>query len=170
MEQKSTATHQYFTLNNQLKMPAVGLGTFRILEKEPIVKAILEAGYRHIDTAFVYENEHIVGEALKEVLASGKVKREELFVVTKIWHKQYEDVEGAINEALKKLQLDYVDMFLIHWPAGFFAEKKKPLHKLWADLEGLVDKGLTRSLGLSNFNVQLTCDLLTYARIKPVCN
>lgn len=62
-------------------------------------------------------------------------------------------MEGAIKEALKKLQLDYVDLFLIHWPAGFFAPNKKPLHKLWGDLEGLVDKGLTKSLGLSNFNV-----------------
>jgi diketogulonate reductase-like aldo/keto reductase len=59
---------------------------------------------------------------------------------------------------------------LIHWPAGFFAPNKKPLHKLWAELESLVDKGLTKSLGLSNFNLQLTSDLLTYARIKPVCN
>ncbi len=146
-------SHQSFTLNNGLIMPGVGLGTYRILEKEPIVKAILEAGYRHIDTAFVYDNEHIVGDAIQEVLATGKVKREELFVVTKIRHTQYDDVEGAIREALKKLKLDYVDLFLIHWPAGFFAPNKKPLHKLWAEHESLVDKGLAKSLGLSNFNV-----------------
>ena len=84
-------------------MPAVGLGTFTIKEHKPIALAITEAGYRHIDTAFVYDNEEIVGEAIKEALASGKVKREELFVVTKIWHKQYDDVEGTIREALKKL-------------------------------------------------------------------
>ena len=83
------ATHQHlsFKLNNGMIMPAVGLGTYQILESKPITQAIVEAGYRHIDTAFVYDNEHIVGDAIKEALATGKVKREELFVVTKIWHK-----------------------------------------------------------------------------------
>ena len=84
-------------------MPAVGLGTYTILESKPIAQAIVEAGYRHIDTAYVYNNEQIVGEAIKEALDSGKVKREELFVVTKISNKQYDDVEGSIREALKKL-------------------------------------------------------------------
>ncbi len=91
-------------------------------------------------------------------------------MVTKIWHKQYDDPEDALRSQLQKLKLDYVDLYLIHWPAGFFAEKRKPLHLLWGDLEALVDKGLTKSLGVSNFNLQLTADLLTYAKHKPVCN
>ena len=82
----------------------------------------------------------------------------------------YQDPEAALRQQLKSLKLDYVDLYLIHWPAGFFAEPKKPLHVLWAQLESLVDKGLTKSLGLSNFNLQLTSDLLCYARHKPVCN
>jgi diketogulonate reductase-like aldo/keto reductase len=86
-------------------MPKVGLGTYRIKDKESIVKAIVDVGYRHIDTAFVYENEEIVGEAIKDAIqkSEGKIKREDLFVVTKIWHKMYEDPEAALREQLKKL-------------------------------------------------------------------
>jgi len=169
---ESSSTSASFKLNNGLWMPKVGLGTFRIKDKDSIVKAILEVGYRHIDTAWVYENEEVVGEAIKEAIekSDGKIRREDLFVVTKIWHKMYEDPEAALREQLKKLQLEYVDCYLIHWPGGFFAEKKKPLHVLWGQLESLVDKGLTKSLGLSNFNLQLIADLLCYARHKPVCN
>lgn len=88
MESETTTNKQLtFKLNNGMSMPAVGLGTFTIRESKPITQAIVEAGYRHIDTAFVYDNEEIVGEAIKEAIATGKVKREELFVVTKIWHK-----------------------------------------------------------------------------------
>ena len=153
-------------------MPKVGLGTYQISETEPIVKAILEAGYRHLDTAYKYENEEIVGAAVKQAIerSEGKVKREDIFVVTKLWHNQYENPEQAIKESLAKLGLEYVDLYLIHWPASFFTEGKKPLHRLWAELEALVDKGLVKSIGVSNFNVQLLCDLLCYARIKPVCN
>jgi diketogulonate reductase-like aldo/keto reductase len=113
-----------------------------------------------------------VGEGIKEAIAKsdGKIKREDLFVATKIRHSQYDDPEGALRESLKKLGLDYVDLYFIHWPAGYFSPSKKPLHELWAQLEALVDKGLVKSLGVSNFNVQLLCDLLCYARHKPVCN
>jgi aldehyde reductase len=161
-----------FKLNNGLWMPKVGLGTYRIKDKDTIVKAIVDVGYRHIDTAWVYENEDIVGDAIEGALekSAGKIKREDLFVVTKIWHNHYEDPEAALREQLKKLKLDYVDCYLIHWPAGFFTEKRVPLHVLWEKLEALVDKGLTKSLGISNFNLQLTADLLCYARHKPVCN
>lgn len=81
------------------------------------------------------------------------MKREDLFVTTKLWHNNYDDPEAALRLSLKKLQLEYVDLYLIHWPAGFFSPAKKPLHKLWAELEALVDKGLIKSLGLSNFNL-----------------
>ncbi len=77
----------------------------------------------------------------------------ELLVVAKIWHKQFDDVEGTIKAALKNFKLGYVDLILIYWPPGFFEPNKIPLQKLWAELESLVDKGLTKSLGLSNFNL-----------------
>ena len=98
------------------------------------------------------------------------IKREEMFVTTKIWFEEYENPEKALRESLKRLILDYVNLYLIHWPIGFFASPKKPMHILWKELEFLVDKGLTKSIGVSNVNMQLMLDLLCYARIKPAVN
>jgi len=78
-------------------MPSLGIGTFLTQSKESLTSAIIDSGYRHVDTAFIYENESVVGEALHEVIQGGKVKREDLFVTTKIWHTQYDDVEGAVR-------------------------------------------------------------------------
>ena len=104
-----------------------------------------------------------------EVFAEGK-KREDFYITTKLWHSDYSDVEGAIKKSLAGMKIDFVDLYLIHWPLGIKAEPMKPLHKLWPELESLVDNGYTKSIGISNFNVQLIWDLLTYARIKPVVN
>ena len=142
-----------YILSNGLAMPKVGLGTYRIKEVEPIYKAITEGGYRHLDTATVYENEEFVGEAIKRAIQDSKVNRDDLFVTTKLWASSYDNPEAALKESLSKLQLDYVDLYLIHWPAMFFSAAKKPLHKLWAELESFVDRGLVKSLGLSNFNL-----------------
>eukprot|EP00347_Sterkiella_histriomuscorum_P003616 403363605 len=152
-------------------MPLIGLGTFQLNSKEAIVNAIQNLGYRHIDTAWLYQNEELIGEALQEVFAQGAIKREDIFMVTKIWPTQFTKPEQAVSESLKKLRLDYIDCYLLHWPAQFAdPDCRIPLHVLWKKLEDLVDQGFIRSLGLSNFNVQLTADLLTYARHKPVCN
>eukprot|EP00347_Sterkiella_histriomuscorum_P013726 403363604 len=152
-------------------MPMIGLGTFNIGDKHSIVNAVTKAGFRHIDTAYFYQNEHIIGEAIQEVLSNGKIKREDLFIVTKIWPSQYGNPELALKDSLKKLKLDYVDLYLIHWPSSFFDDNHKvPLYVLWSNLEQLVDQGFVKSLGISNFNVQLTADLLTYAKHKPVIN
>ena len=75
-----------------------------------------------------------------------------------------------MKESLTKLKLDYVDLYLIHWPANYFSTPKKPMHELWREMESLVDKGLTKSIGLSNFNTQLILDILTYAKHRPVAN
>jgi len=131
--------------------------------------AMNEAGYIHIDTASIYKNEEKVGEALKALFASGK-KREDIFVTTKIWHSDHNDAHAALKTSLTKLGLDYVDLYLVHWPIGGYADPACPLHKLWPQMEALVEQGLTKSIGVSNFNVQLLLDLLTYAKIKPVCN
>ncbi len=144
-----------------------------------VKKAILEDGYRHIDTAAAYKNEQFIGNALKEVLDSGKVTREELFITTKIWQNEYEDVEGAVRNSLKKLQIDYLDLYLVHWMKPDLSEdpetkaitvKRTPIHKLWADLENLVKLGLVRSLGVSNATTPVLLDILTFAEIKPVTN
>jgi len=129
----------------------------------------MEAGYTHIDTATVYNNEEIIGEALAECFAKGK-KREDIFVTTKLWHSGYGDVQGTLKSSLEKLKLDYVDLYLVHWPLGYYADPKKPLHVLWPEMEALVDQGLSKSIGVSNFNTQLLWDLMCYCKIKPVCN
>ena len=114
-----------------------------------MVNAVMKCGYAHLDTATIYRNEEVVGEALAESFAQGK-KREDIFVTTKLWQTDFDNVEGAIRESLGKLKLDYVDAYLVHWPAMYFA--KKPLHVLWPEMEALVEKGLTKSIGVSNFN------------------
>jgi diketogulonate reductase-like aldo/keto reductase len=139
-------------LNNGIEMPVLGFGTVGINTPEPFVTAIMEAGYRHIDTAILYGNEEVIGQALKQVFEKG-IKREELFISTKLWHDEYHDVEGAVKRSLGRLGLDYLDMFLIHWPNGYMAEPKRAMYQVWADMEALVEKGLVKSIGISNFNV-----------------
>jgi len=151
-------------------MPVIGFGTWEVRESKPIFDAIKFAGYRHIDTASFYKNEEIVGEAIKQAIDEGVVKREDLWVTTKIWPEEFGDVDGAIQSSLKKLQLDYVDQYLIHWPRGFWTENKTPMHVLWPRMEAVNEKGLAKSIGISNVNVQLLGDLLCYCKIKPATN
>ena len=173
-------TNKFLKLNDGSEMPMVGYGTFNPKPEEEkilydsIVYAVVDWGYRHIDTATLYQNEHIVGEALKEWFEKG-VKREEMFVTTKLWRTDYYDVEAALNESLKRLQLEYVDLYLIHWmctDVDFknFIVKGPPLHEVWKEMEAMVEKGLTKSIGVSNWSVVLLIDLLSYAKIKPVTN
>ena len=166
------------TLLNGTKIPQVGLGTFLSTEGdvEPVVKAaVLDHGYRHIDTASLYKNEEAIGRALKECIQAG-VKREDLFVTTKLYQNEKDDVEGALRTSLAKLQLEYVDLYLIHWMLPKFTAGEPlvihdtPLHKVWAELERLVDLGLVKNIGISNCTVALVVDLWSYARIKPVMN
>ena len=174
----TTIAQPYVTLNNGLKMPQIGLGTFGADEganlEEVVKSAILNHGYRHIDTAFVYFNEEIIGKALKACFEAG-IKREDLFITTKLWRDQYADIEGALNGCLERLQLDYVDLYLVHWviPEVNWETKEIkpfPMHKVWAGMEALVKKGLTKSIGVSNCTVPQLIDLLAYAEIKPVTN
>ena len=93
-----------------------------------------------------------------------------MYLVTKIWHSEYSDVEKALRQSLAKLQVDYVDQYLIHWPCFYLSDPMVPLHKLWPEMERMVKLGLTKSIGVSNFNTQILMDLLTYAQIPPVVN
>ncbi len=171
-------------LNNGVDCPLIGLGTYIGFppKKElvgPLVKtAILDHGYRLIDCSKVYGNEEEVGVALKEILsdpASG-IKREDLIIADKVWIDEMDDIEGALRASLKRLQLDYIDIYMSHWPMPEIVDKTHmkckplPLYKRWKAMEDCVKKGLCRAIGCSNFNCQILVDLLSYAEIKPVVN
>lgn len=182
---------KYVELNNGRKMPIVGLGTFQGKGEEvkAAVKTALELGYRHIDTAFLYGNEKDIGDVLKSILADGKIKREELFIVTKLPVNglRKEHVKHFLDLSLKNLQLDYVDLYLVHHPIGCqyvsddkiypFNDKHEllidpttDLVEVWKKMEEMVDLGLTKSIGVSNYSYEQVQRTLNACRIKPVTN
>lgn len=170
--------NKYVELNNGLKMPLIGYGTFQgdkehVLH-ENIVYAVVEWGYRHIDTAKVYDTEKVIGDALQECFEKG-IKREDLFITTKLWIEWVDDPERELKASLEKLQLEYVDLFLIHWMITDVdwencVVKGPPLHEIWKNMENLVELGLTKSIGISNCGAQLFIDMLASSKIKPVTN
>lgn len=135
----------YITLNNGIKMPQVGLGVFRCEAEETFntVKSAIESGYKSIDTATAYGNEEYVGEAIK----ASNIKRENIFITTKLWNddQRTDNVRGAFENSLKLLKVDYVDLYLIHWPV------KEKFVQSWLELEQIYKEGLAKSVGVSNF-------------------
>lgn len=161
------------TLNNGVKIPIVGFGTWQMPEgehTENIVEHAIRSGYRHIDTAKVYGNETSVGKAIK---ASG-IDREDLFVTTKLWNDAhgYEEAKQAIDESLKKLDLDYVDLYLIHWPnpKQHRDNWEEPNAEAWKAMEEAVEAGKIKAIGISNFMIHHIEALLKTTKIKPVVN
>ena len=168
----------FITFLNGNKFPQIGLGTFLSSEADvrPVVKsAILDHGYRALDTARIYGNEESIGEALQECFAQG-IRREELYITTKLWQSDKDNVEGAVRESLRKLKLEYLDLYLIHWmiPKMVWDDKDPvkatPTHKVWAEMERMVDLGLIKNIGVSNCTIPMLLDIWTYARHKPVLN
>lgn len=182
-----------------LQMPSIGLGTYLLdaSQAKPAIRtAILEAGYRRIDCAPVYFNEDAIGDALHDILSSqNEVKREDLYIVSKLASPFHRNVEAAIRKTLLDLRLDYLDMYLIHWPVAFHpvpipegtrgwenedigdsAEGKNidpsvSVHETWHGMQEVVRKGLVREIGVSNFPVILLHELLSkQPKIPPVVN
>jgi len=153
------------TLNNQVKMPQLGFGVFRSAEGKETYQAVrwaLEAGYRHIDTAMIYGNEESVGKAIHD---SG-IPRAEIFLTTKLWNDDMrkDRQEKAFQESLDRLQVDYVDLYLIHWPV---AEK---FHETWKIMEKIYRTGKARAIGVSNFQQHHLETILANAVIVPAVN
>ncbi|MCX2429551.1 aldo/keto reductase [Pedobacter sp. GR22-10] len=151
-------------LNNGLQMPVLGFGVFQVTDLNECERSVLqaiEAGYRLIDTAAIYGNEEAVGKAIKE---SG-IAREELFITTKLWVSDagYEKAKLAFERSLKKLQLDYLDLYLIHQPYG-------DVHGAWRAMEEIYGSGKIKAIGVSNFHPDRVMDLIIHNKVVPAVN
>lgn len=155
---------EFVTLNNGIKMPKVGFGVYQIKDQEQCKQAVLDAidaGYRLIDTAQSYGNEEAVGKAIKET----SISRNELFITTKVWVSNYgyEKAKASIEESLKKMQLDYIDLVLLHQPFNDYYGAYKALEDLYKD-------GKIKAIGVSNFYPDRLVDLAIFSDIKPAVN
>jgi alcohol dehydrogenase (NADP+) len=178
------------TLYTGNKIPCIGLGTFGSdsISAETVAATVKKAvcsGYRHIDCASIYHNEKNIGKVLSEIFKSGFIKREDLWVTSKVWNDMHDNVEKSCRQSLADLQIDYLDLYLVHWPFPNYHPPKcdvssrspnaKPyVHKnymtTWRQMEKLVDIGLAKNIGTSNMTIPKLKLLLNDAKIKPTCN
>lgn len=161
---------QIVTLNNGNEMPAVGYGTFRVKDSNELADMVVVAikeGYRHIDTAHIYQNEESVGLGIKKAIDEGLVTREELFVTSKVWNDglTYDETIAAYEESLRKLGLDYLDLYIIHWPG--LDENYVEVYKA---LEELYNNKRVKNIGVSNFHVHHLETLLSKTSVVPTVN
>lgn len=157
------------TLNNGIEMPRLGLGVFRVENSSELINAVkvaIKNGYRSIDGAAIYGNEEAMGEGIREGIKEAGISREDLFITSKVWNADlgYESTIAAYEASLNRLGVDYLDLYLIHWPVeGKYKEA-------WKALEYLYKEGRVRAIGVSNFQVHHLQDLLGDAEVKPVIN
>lgn len=159
---------EFLTLSNGIKMPLEGFGVFQVPDAAVCKQAVLDAirtGYRLIDTAAIYMNEEAVGAAIKEAIETGLVKREELFVTTKVWvsDASYEGAKRAFERSMKKLQLDYLDMLMLHQPYG-------DVYGAWRAMVELYNEGKVKALGVANFSIGKFTEFAEIVDVKPHVN
>lgn len=162
-----------FKLWNGVEIPAIGFGTYKstVEEGKTVILRALEAGYRHLDTAAFYGNEELIGESIKD----SKIPRDQLFLTSKVWKTRlgYDNTIKSFEESLKKLGTDYLDLFLIHWPAAaghMYEDPKATDQSTWKALDDLYESGKIRGIGLSNFLPHHYLGLMETAKIKPMVN
>lgn len=165
-----TMTVPTISFNDDREMPQLGLGTYKLNDDECIhvVREAIDLGYRHFDTATLYKNEEALGTALHQAIDAGDVSREDLFITSKVWHSHHgaQKAEQAFQESMEKLKLDYLDLYLIHWPwpqGGLYVETFESI----ARLQGM---GQIASIGVANFYEEVLEDLIDKTGITPVLN
>lgn len=171
-----TAFLRYDIDEVKINIPLVGLGTWKANpgEVRKAVEVALKCGYRHVDCASIYKNEHEVGDALEHVFRTTTLVREDVFITSKVWNDmhKYEQILPAVQKSLRDLKSDYLDLYLIHWPVTDSNTRyiDPPIEVTWRAMERLVDIGAVRAIGVSNFSIKKLKHILSFCKIKPaVC-